>query len=345
MPNISSSTRFILYADDANILISGNSITEIEDKFNDLSKKLEIWVNLNRLSINLKKTNYMIFAKHNVPELPFKPTICKYEIERKINARFLGVIINENLAWNNHILGIKAKMSRYVGILYKLKKLIPITARKNIFHSFVQSHLNYCCLVWGLGPKASIEPLFSEQKKAMRALRPGFNSNYFKDGLTPCHTKPFFTEYNILTVHSIIFANVLIFMHKYRYFSKTLPPLVSDIISSDAPKYDHSNLDSEAWMANHLTGRFRHAISFKGPLFYLNYMPKIMERFHNCHENSINMPLKIFKKYAKSFALNIQSCGSLEEWEGQNTPLYYVPGLPREHRKNIPKVIYKTSND
>ena len=169
----------------------------------------------------------------------------------------------------------------------------------------------------------------------MTALRPGFNSNYFKDGLTPCHTKPFFTEYNILTVYSIIFANILIFMHKYRYFSKTLPPLVSDIISSDAPKYDHSNLDSEAWMANYLTGKFRHAISFKGPLFYLNYMPKIMERFHNYHENSINMPLKIFKKYAKSFALNIQSCGSLEEWEGQNTPLYYVPGLPREHRKNI----------
>ena len=175
----------------------------------------------------------------------------------------------------------------------------------------------------------------------MRALRPGFNSNYFKDGLTPCHTKPFFTEYNIMTVHSIIFTNVLIFMHKYQYFRKILPPLVSNVISPDAPKYDHSNLDSEAWMANHFTGKFRHVVSFKGPLFYLNYMPKILEQFQNCHKNSINMPLKIFKRYVKSFALAIQSCGSLEEWEGLNTPLYYVPGLPREHRKNIPKVLYK----
>ena len=138
---------------------------EIEEKFNDLSMKLETWVNTNGLSINLKKTNYMIFANQNVTELPFKPTVCNHEIERKIDARFLGIIINENSTWNNHILAIKAKMSRYVGILYKLKKLIPLTARKHIFYSFVQSHLNYCSLEWGLGPKASIEPLFSEQKR------------------------------------------------------------------------------------------------------------------------------------------------------------------------------------
>ena len=78
---------------------------------------------------------------------------------------FLGVIINENLNWKDHILAVEAKMCRYVGILYKLKKILPLSARKNIFHSFVQSHLHYCSLVWGLGAKASIEPLFAEQKK------------------------------------------------------------------------------------------------------------------------------------------------------------------------------------
>ena len=111
-----------MYADDANIIISGHSITEIEEKFNDLSMKLETWVNTNGLSINSKKTNYMIFANQNALELPFKPTVCNHKIERKTDARFLGIIINENLTWKNHILAIKAKMSRYVGILYELKK-------------------------------------------------------------------------------------------------------------------------------------------------------------------------------------------------------------------------------
>ena len=70
--------------------------------------------------------------------------------------------MNENLTWKDHTLTVKAKMSRYVGILVKLKNLLPLSARKNIFNSFVQSHFNYCSLVWGLGPKSSIEPLFAE---------------------------------------------------------------------------------------------------------------------------------------------------------------------------------------
>ena len=164
-PNVCENCTFILYADDANILISGRNIAEIEEIFNTLSKKLEIWVNSNALALNLKKTNYMIFSNHKIHDIPFKPRICNHDLERKYSSRFLGVIINEHLTWNQHILAIKAKMSRYVGILYKLKNILPFSARKNIFHSFVQSHLNYCSLVWGLGPKACIEPLFTEQKK------------------------------------------------------------------------------------------------------------------------------------------------------------------------------------
>ena len=111
----------------------------------------------------------------------------------------------------------------------------------DIFHSFVQSHLNYCSFVWGLAPKACIEPLFAEQKKALRALMPGYNINYYKDGITPCHTKAFFTEYEIMTVHSIILANILNFMHKHNEFKNLIPPSVFDIISPEAPKYNHAN--------------------------------------------------------------------------------------------------------
>ena len=46
-PNISEKCTFILYADDANILISGSNLVEIEEIFNSLAKKLEIWVSTN----------------------------------------------------------------------------------------------------------------------------------------------------------------------------------------------------------------------------------------------------------------------------------------------------------
>ena len=248
-------------------------------------------------------------------------------------------MINENLTWNDHISAIKAKMSRYVGVLYKLKKLLPLSARKNIFHSFVQSHLNFCSLVWGLGAKANIEPLFSEQKKAMRALMPGFTVNYYKDGVIPCHTKPFFTEYNIQTIHSIILTNILVFMHKYH--SHNLPSSVLSIISPEAPKISQSNENCKEWMTNHSIGILRNAISFKGPLFYLNYFPEILSQCEDENkQNSIYTSSNSFKNRAKAFVLNMQARGCPNEWEGNNMPLYHLPSLPRNHRKNIPLISY-----
>ena len=170
IPNICENCTFILYADDANIRISGTNISEIEKIFNSLARKLELWVNTNGLSLNFKKTNYTIFSNSKIRDMPFKPKLCKSHLERKSNSRFLGVVINEQLTWNQHILAVKAKMNRYVGILYKLKNILPFSARKNVFHSFVQSHLNYCSLVWGLGPKSCIEPPFTEQKKNNKSI-------------------------------------------------------------------------------------------------------------------------------------------------------------------------------
>ena len=146
------------------ILITGNNLTERENKINLLVKGLENWVIANGLSLNLKKTKYMIFSCGNNINLPFEPKIFKSVIEREKSARFIGVIIDKNLTWREHILAVKSKISRYVGILYKFKKILPLSVRKNIYYGLVHSHINYCSLVWGPGSKASIKLLSSEQK-------------------------------------------------------------------------------------------------------------------------------------------------------------------------------------
>ena len=286
----------------------------------------------------------MIFANRKLHDLDFSPKIFSYEIEKKENALFLGVIINENLTWKEHTLAIRAKMSRYVGILYKLKNILPLNARKNIFHSFIQSHLNYCSLIWGLGAKSNVEPLFIEQKKAVRALMPGFNTNYYKNGNNPCHTKSFFTEHKIMTVQSIILHNIINFMHKYHNYAHYIPTLVSKLIAHNAPKPGVRNEHDQNWVACQTTCKFRNALSFKGPLFYSKYKDAIYKHSIDRNKNKNNATFTSFisfKKYAKSFVFSLQTCGNYEEWEGSNMPLYYVPGLQREHRKNIPVMNYR----
>ena len=172
----------------------------------------------------------------------------------------------------------------------------------------------------------------------MRALMPGYNVNYYKDGNQPCHTKRFFTEYRILTVHSIILTNILIFMHKYYEFRNLTPLSVSSIISPDALKNGQVNDKTVAWMARNTTDKSRKTISFKGPLFYSKYMPEILEK--NGIKYPCNAPVNLFKKHTKSFIFEVQTFDRPDKWEGTNTPLYNVPGLPRADRENIPKVSY-----
>ena len=167
---------------------------------------------------------------------------------------------------------------------------------------------------------------------------PGFNLNYYKNGNNPCHTKSFFTELKILTVQSLILSNILKFMHKYHHWRQYMPKTVAKMISSDAPLPGHSLENCNGWLHSHSTGKFRNVLSFKGPLFYLKYMPEIIETYYSDIENS--HAGNSFKNKTKSFMLGIQSSGNKEEWVGRNFPLYCVPGLPRHHRENIAIVSY-----
>ena len=263
IPNINKIAKFILYADDANIIITGNCISEINSKFTELSSALVNWVSHNELILNTRKTNYMIFTrKRNLNLDMFTPKIGNIPIERKSVARFLGVLVDEKLSWTQHIAAIKTKMSRYIGVLYKLKNVLPLKARMLTFNSLVQSHLNYCSLIWGSSPKSNIETLFITQKKAM----PGWTNYFYKEGTFPSHTKSSFTDLNVLTVHNIILKNIMIFMNKIHTFPHLLPTSVFQTIPPDSPSLTSTTDYASDWYSKYNSTPYNTSTFFKGPL-------------------------------------------------------------------------------
>ena len=150
----------------------------------------------------------MLFTRSNVAS-NFTVKIRNTVIERKSETKFLGVIVDEKLKWTKHINTVKSKMCRYVGIMYKIKHLLPVKARLQVFHSFVQSHISYCNLVWGFSAKSNIESIFASQKKGLRAVMPGYVNYFYKEGEPPAHTKSSFNSMKIHTIHSIITKNAL----------------------------------------------------------------------------------------------------------------------------------------
>ena len=115
--NVSQIVKFILYGDDANIIITGNNITEVDAQLRDLCKILLKWVDSNGLRLHLKKTKYMIFSRARNLELLSTLKIANLPIERLTENKFLGVIVDENLTWSRHIKTIQTKMARYIGLM------------------------------------------------------------------------------------------------------------------------------------------------------------------------------------------------------------------------------------
>ena len=169
-------------------------------------------------------------------------------VEHKHEARFLGVIIDESLNWSSHVKAVQSKISRYVGIMYKIKKFLPLQARLQIYHSFVQSHVNYCSLIWGFSARSNIDSLFIKQKKAMRAVIPGYINYKFKDSKLPGHTKFKFSEYKILTIHNMIAFNALILLHKIQYYPSLLPISIRETIPADSPIAGSTHESCEKWL-------------------------------------------------------------------------------------------------
>ena len=328
LPNIHKAAKFILYADDANIILTGKDIHEITEQAQRLTTLLADWVNCNGLKLNLTKTYYMIYTRNKLyREHNYNLSISNTDIKRVTESKFLGVLMNEKMNWNSHVAAIRQKMSRYIGVLYKLKSILPESARLTIYHSMVQSHLNYCALIWGFTTKSNIESIFAVQKKGIRTVMPGFVNYFYRKGETPGHTKPAFTKHRILTIHNIIIKNALIFMLKqHRHLDiRELPDSVAATIHNDAPRpgNDVTHETNGEWHAKYSTHYFQSSIFYKGPLLF-------MDLFDNqllCLVSKASI-----KTTVKRTLITIQSSGNTEEWQAENFKLYNISGLRKSHR-------------
>ena len=334
IPGTASFAKFILYADDANIILTADTIEAISSQLTILIENLVKWVKSNGLALNLKKTKYMVFSRSRNTDLPSPLIIEKTAIKRESETRFLGVIIDESLNWTKHVNTVLSKASRYIGIMYKIKKYLPLTARLQIYHSFVQSHLNYCSLVWGFTCKSNIEALFSKQKKGLRAVIPGFINYKYREGETAGHTKSAFFGYNILTVHGIITLNTLLFMRKARHFHLQLPPSIVATIASNSPVHN-STIDSCAdWLKLYENHIYRKSVFYKGPLLLLS------SKLEDNLSPASYITMKAYKNNVKSAILTRQGDGDTTEWQTINFPLYTIEGLRKSQNTNRIPVNY-----
>ena len=109
---ISKKLDLYLFADDTNIYYEDQSLVNLEKKVNKELKNLYLWLNVNRLALNIEKTNFVIFHPFNKP-LKYNVTIKihKNAIIEKQSIKYLGILIDSTLSWKDHITNLSKKIT------------------------------------------------------------------------------------------------------------------------------------------------------------------------------------------------------------------------------------------
>ena len=164
----SKKLRFFMYADDTTIYFNLEDFdsNNFELEINSELQKVSMWLKKNKLSLNLDKTKLMIFHRQQKRVKELNITINGTIIERVQSFNFLGITISESMSWANHLLFIKKKISKVIGILYRLKNTFPSEVLKTLYKSIVLSYINYGLLLWGVEVK-NLEVI---QKRAIRLI-------------------------------------------------------------------------------------------------------------------------------------------------------------------------------
>ena len=170
---------FILFADDTNIFYSHKNFDSLITTLNSELSKVSSWFICNKLSLNIAKTNFMLFKPSNFQNIRHNNLNIHIDglpiIEKKAT-KFLGVTIDSSLSWNDHIRNIHISVSRGIGVLYRIKNLVSQKSLTILYNALILPYITYCNIVWGNCGLTKTNSILLLQKRALRLIT---NSHYF----------------------------------------------------------------------------------------------------------------------------------------------------------------------
>lgn len=190
-----------MFADDTTVTVCGKNSSEVADKLNVAIDQINRWLEGNRLVLNFDKTNFMILGTKAKSKNSSEITVSVNQslIKRVKSTKCLGVIIDEELKWTDHVDYVTKVVQSKLAILRRAKPCVPPDVLKTMYNAFVLPHFDYCSQVWSDRYQMHNDKLIKLQKYAARLiLSKGINtpsSELFKElGWLPLHQRFFYLK-------------------------------------------------------------------------------------------------------------------------------------------------------
>ena len=196
---------------------------------------LKDWFDMNKLSINIEKTNFILFKGRRVDmQLP-AILLGNMPLVRVKETKFLGVFIDENLSWHNQTQSICKKLSSLNFVLSKIRHCINQATALKIYDALFLPHLTYCNIIWGMPNKGLINDVSKLQKRALRLC-----CNKYDIG-----SNSLFLYTSKIPFSSIHDFEVAMLCHTYFYNTKPLPDCLLLLFKKPLDVHSHSTRFAE----------------------------------------------------------------------------------------------------
>jgi len=169
--------------------------------------KVMDWLTANKLALNISKTKYMLITNKHVSTESFVVNVNRNRIERTLTYRYLGVIVDEKLTWKEHCKQLCNTISKYVGVMYKVKHYVNNQALYMLYHSLINSRVQYGIIAWGKAASCHLQPISVVSNRAMRCLN---TDKLLTNKVTTIHKMQ-----KIIQLKDIYNLEVSKFMYKY----------------------------------------------------------------------------------------------------------------------------------
>ena len=214
---VSKIFKFIIFAGETNLFCTSKDIVSLSVTICNELMKLKKWFALNKLSLNITKTNYMIFCKIKYKD-NIQISIGNKLIDKVNETKLLGVIIGDQLNWLSHIKQIVTKLHKNYYIIKKASRLLSMASLTMLYNSLCLSYMLYCCEIWGRASAYLLNKITLLQKKMIRLVLKAFDRE---------HTEPLFKLSNILMFSDLPPYAMSILM--FKAFHNLLPANILNI--------------------------------------------------------------------------------------------------------------------
>lgn len=264
-----------MYADDTTIYDIQESEQLIEHNLQASSLILEKWCKLNGMVLNTEKTKVLLITtphkRAKLQQDSLSITFKDMPLTNSNGEKLLGVHINHNLKWDDHINKIKKKISTNLWLLSRIKSFIPLNARILFYKAYIQPHFDFCNVIWGGTSTRNLQKLLTLQKRACKLI---FSYAY----ISFAHS---LQEMNCTSIHDRILLHKAKFM--YKVSRESVPSYITDMFVKDcrtSPILRYSSTQNFLIPRPNLE-LFKESMSYSGPSIW-NKIPESIR-----HSNTI----------------------------------------------------------